>query len=128
MDFNGKTFVYKTMSFGDFAAQVQDGKRLYLRSLSADAPADQPASLEQDFPALGAEFVLPDELRICRENMHSSILRISGPVNMWLHFGESYASTYQWFLLLTLALQMSKPMCIVRSKGPSACSCFHHLT
>lgn len=87
MDFNAKNFRYATMSFGEFAKETQNGKRLYLRALSAEAPANQPASLEQDFPALASDFVLPQQLRICRYNMHSTILRVSGPVNMWLHYG-----------------------------------------
>lgn len=87
MDFNAKNFRYVTMNFGEFAKEVQDGKRLYLRALSAEAPANQPARLEQDFSALASDFVLPEQLSICRKNMHSSILRVSGPVNMWLHYG-----------------------------------------
>lgn len=87
MDFNAKNFRYATVTFGEFAMQVNKGKRQYLRALSADAPADQPANLEQDFPLLAHDFVVPEVLRICRDNMHSSVLRISGPVHMWLHYG-----------------------------------------
>lgn len=89
MDFNAKNFRYTTMTFGNFTEQVGKGKRLYLRALSADAPTDQPANLEQDFPMLSPDFALPDGLSICGDNIHSSILRISGPVQMWLHFGET---------------------------------------
>lgn len=87
MDFNAKNFRYTTMSFEAFITQVKKGERQYLRALSADAPADQPANLEQDFPSLAPDFVLPDLLKICRDNVHSSVLRISGPVHMWLHYG-----------------------------------------
>lgn len=87
MDFNAKNFRYTTMTFSDFAKGLQDGRRLYLRALSADAPADQAASLNQDFPLLASDFVLPGQLDACERNMHSSILRISGLVNMWLHYG-----------------------------------------
>lgn len=91
MDFNAKNFQYIAMSFGDFAREAQAGKRLYLRALSPDAPADQTANFERDFPALAADFVLPQELVKCTDNIHSSVLRISGPVNMWLHYGTSLA-------------------------------------
>lgn len=87
MDFNAKNFRYIPMGFGEFAREVQKGRRLYLRSLSVDAPADRPASLEQDFPILASDFALPDLLKTCEDNLHSSILRISGSVNMWLHYG-----------------------------------------
>lgn len=89
MDFNAKNFRYTTMAFGDFARGVQAGNRMYLRALSPDAPADQAASLERDFPALATEFSLPKELVKCADNVHSSVLRVSGPVNMWLHYGAS---------------------------------------
>lgn len=89
MDFNAKNFRYTTMNFGNFVQQVRDGKRLYLRALSAEAPTDQPANLEKDFPMLSPDFVLPGELSMCRDKIHSSILRVSGPVHMWLHFGEA---------------------------------------
>lgn len=101
MDFNAKNFRYATMSFGEFITQVKKGKRQYLRALSADAPADQPANLEQDFPSLAPDFVLPDLLNICRDNLHSSVLRISGPVHMWLHYGIVYIALGFDELLLT---------------------------
>ncbi|KAG8160283.1 hypothetical protein KVR01_009819 [Diaporthe batatas] len=86
MDFNAKNFRYTTMRFGDFAKEIQSGARLYLRALSANAPADQPANLANDFPELTADFSLPEALDMCRENMHSSVLRVSGQVDMWLHY------------------------------------------
>lgn len=89
MDFNAKNFRYTTMAFGDFAKEIQTGKRLYMRALSPDAPANQAANLDRDFPVLNTDFSLPQELVKCAENVHSSVLRISGPVNMWLHYGTS---------------------------------------
>lgn len=82
MDFNAKNFRYTSMAFGDFAREVQNGKRLYLRALSADAPANQPANLAHDFPSLAADFRLPEALNMCLENMHSSVLRVSGQVSL----------------------------------------------
>lgn len=87
MDFNAKNFRYITMEFGDFVREAQKGKRLYLRALSAEAPANQPASLEQDFPTLASDFSLPQQLQTVKEDIHSCVLRVSGPVNMWLHYG-----------------------------------------
>lgn len=92
MDFNAKNFKYTTMAFGDFAKAVQQQrKKMYLRTLSPDAPAEQAANLERDFPMLATEFSLPAELNAAagQEKVHSSVLRISGPVNMWLHYGTS---------------------------------------
>ncbi|KAI7777459.1 hypothetical protein LA080_003500 [Diaporthe eres] len=86
MDFNAKNFRYTSMAFGDFAREVRNGARVYLRALSADAPANQPANLAHDFPSLAADFRLPEALNMCLENMHSSVLRVSGQVDMWLHY------------------------------------------
>lgn len=82
MDFNAKNFRYTSMAFGDFAREVRDGARFYLRALSADAPANQPANLARDFPSLAADFRLPEALNMCSENMHSSVLRVSGQVSL----------------------------------------------
>lgn len=82
MDFNAKNFRYTSMAFCDFAREVQSGARFYLRALSADAPANRPANLAQDFPSLAADFMLPEALNMCLENMHSSVLRVSGQVSL----------------------------------------------
>ena len=82
MDFNAKNFRYTSMAFGDFAREVQNGARFYLRALSADAPADQAANLAHDFPSLAADFRLPEALKMCLDNMHSSVLRVSGQVSL----------------------------------------------
>ena len=86
MDFNAKNFRYVTKSFGSFVEEVKSGGRLYLRALATDEPTSKPADLRRDFPALAADFVLPPELAIVAENSFSSVLRISGPVDMWLHY------------------------------------------
>ena len=86
MDFQAKNFEYVTQSFGSFLDAVEKGEKLYLRSLSKDSPSDKPASLADDFPEIANDFELPPELALVMENAHSSPLRISGPVNMWLHY------------------------------------------
>lgn len=86
MDFNAKNFLYVTKTFAEFANEVKEGSRLYLRALSTEEPADRPANLTEDFPALSVDFVLPQELSFVSDNTFSSVLRVSGPVNMWLHY------------------------------------------
>nr|POF03520.1 trna wybutosine-synthesizing protein 4 [Quercus suber] len=86
MDFQSKNFDYVTRDFGSFIDGVQKGEKLYLRSLSQDAPADRPTNLADDYPEIAADFELPGELVYVVENLHSSPLRISGPVTMWLHY------------------------------------------
>jgi tRNA wybutosine-synthesizing protein 4 len=86
MDFVSKNFQYVIKPFGEFMEAVDAGKRLYLRSLSAEKPSELPADLNRDFPTIANDFQLPPELKLVGENIHSSALRISGPVNMWLHY------------------------------------------
>lgn len=86
MDFVSKNFEYAKISFGDFIDAITGGDRLYLRSLSVEKPSEQPADISRDFPTIGGDFHIPDALRIVIENAHSSPLRISGPVTMWLHY------------------------------------------
>lgn len=86
MDFVSKNFEYVTMPFGKFMDAVDNGEKLYLRSLSAEKPSEIPADLERDFPDIADDFQLPPELGVVREKAHSSPLRISGPVTMWLHY------------------------------------------
>lgn len=91
MDFNSKNFQYVTDAFGNIVDRIQNGSgRLYLRSLSHDKPAEAPADLGEDFPGLAGDFRLPDEVSFVRDNLFSSVLRISGRVNMWLHYDVSF--------------------------------------
>jgi len=89
MSFNTKNFTYVTKKFGDFIDLVNDGERLYLRSLSCDKPTELPTDITRDFPSIAADFRLPPELVLPLKNAHSSPLRISGPVVMWLHYDVS---------------------------------------
>lgn len=86
MDFQSKNFRYETQTLGSFLDAVEQGGKLYLRALSKDAPSEQPTNLSNDFPEIAKDFSLPPELAHVMQNMHSSPLRVSGPVNMWLHF------------------------------------------
>jgi tRNA wybutosine-synthesizing protein 4 len=86
MDFQSKNFSYVTKTFGDFVDQADHGGQLYLRSLSSQNPSQLPTDLRKDFPSVADDFCLPPELAIVLENFHSSPLRISGPVMMWLHY------------------------------------------
>jgi tRNA wybutosine-synthesizing protein 4 len=86
MNFVEKNFAYETKQFDAFIDEVGRGERVYLRSLSAEKPSDLPARLEDDFPSIASDFKLPSELALVKENMHSSPLRISSSVSMWLHY------------------------------------------
>lgn len=77
------------MKFGDFISQIEQGAKLYLRSLSSDNPSLTPADISKDFPSICSDFSLPKELLFVKQNSHSSPLRISGPVVMWLHYDVS---------------------------------------
>lgn len=94
MDFTTKNFRYVTTEFGDFMKRVKKGDRLYLRALSTDKPTEKPAVLSDDFPLLATDFVLPPELALVDERHFSSVLRVSGPVNMWLHYDVSFPIFY----------------------------------
>ncbi|KAI1972797.1 tRNA methyltransferase ppm2 [Ophidiomyces ophidiicola] len=86
MDFRAKNFSYVTKEFGTFLDEVDRGGRQYLRAISADKPTEQAANLAIDFPGLNDDFRIPAELSLVSENAHSSPLRISGPVILWLHY------------------------------------------
>lgn len=66
--------------------EVHEGGRQYLRTISAEQPNKLPANLATDFPSLGNDFQLPEPLSLVTDNAHSSPLRISGPVALWLHY------------------------------------------
>lgn len=96
MDFTAKNFRYVTTGFGEFAQRVEKGDRLYLRALSHEKPTEHPALLAEDFPSLAPDFVLPPQLSLVEENLFSSVLRMSGPVNMWLHYDVSLSLSFSF--------------------------------
>ncbi|OKL56224.1 tRNA wybutosine-synthesizing protein 4 [Talaromyces atroroseus] len=86
MNFQKKNFSYTTKDFGTFMEEIHQGGRQYLRSISADQPAKKAANFAEDFPEIKNDFSLPPQLSFVQDNAHSSPLRISGPVTMWLHY------------------------------------------
>lgn len=89
MNFQSKNFAYVTKSFGSFLNEIHAGGPQYLRSISLDQPSKLPAEFVRDFPGLQNDFRLPESMALVRENEHSSPLRISGAVTMWLHYDVS---------------------------------------
>jgi tRNA wybutosine-synthesizing protein 4 len=59
---------------------------MYLRSVSTTSPNSTPSTLTNDFPELAKDFHIPSPLRLIAQNLHSSPLRISMNVSMWLHY------------------------------------------
>ncbi|KAK4455625.1 methyltransferase [Podospora aff. communis PSN243] len=86
MNFTSKNFKYTTTNFSDFTQRLKAASRLYLRALSSDKPSEKPASLSSDFPTISSDFALPSQLALVSKNLFSSVFRMSGPVNMWLHY------------------------------------------
>lgn len=86
MTFQTKNFSYVKKQFGDFIRGVAQGEKSYLRALSASNPAKHPTRIENDFPEIASDFRLPEILSPAMEKIHSSPLRISGPVTLWLHY------------------------------------------
>jgi tRNA wybutosine-synthesizing protein 4 len=86
MSFHHKNFAYTSKSLGEFIDAIIAGKREYLRSLNVTNTSTQPANITKDFPTLALDFTLPAKFNLVQSRLHSSVLRISGPVNMWLHY------------------------------------------
>lgn len=86
LSFTSKNFKYDTVPFGLFLEKAAAGSHVYMRALSTSAPSKTAANLKHDYPRLHDDFKLPNLLSFAREHEHSSILRISGDINMWLHY------------------------------------------
>lgn len=91
MDFNFKNFSYVTKDFSCFMADIEKGGKQYFRALSEKDPNDRRASFDADFPGLANDFQLPSALSLVKRNEFSSVLRVSGRVNMWLHYDGNNA-------------------------------------
>lgn len=81
-----KNFRYATRPFERFIDDIVAGKFQYLRALSQVDPLNRPANFTSDFASIAGDFQLPPELELAMHHSHSSVLRISGPVSMWLHY------------------------------------------
>ena len=86
-----RNFEYATMDFGDFMESVSTGRRQYFRALASSDHKNEPADFHKDFEGIAPDFIIPPELALIRERFHSSVLRISGLVAMWLHYDVSIA-------------------------------------
>jgi tRNA wybutosine-synthesizing protein 4 len=86
MTFKDKNFAYVKKSVADFLGGIAQGSHAYLRAVSSSQPNKLPTKLEDDFPAISNDFRVPEVCNIVKENYHSSPLRISGPVTLWLHY------------------------------------------
>ena len=88
MVFASKNFSIKHRTCEEFIKAAVQGQPTYLRSIGAkDRRA--PANFHDDFPSLAADFHLPRSFPMHELIVHSSVLRISGQVNMWLHYDVS---------------------------------------
>ncbi|EUC30052.1 hypothetical protein COCCADRAFT_7829 [Bipolaris zeicola 26-R-13] len=86
MTFKDKNFSYVKKSTADFLDGIAKGSHEYLRAVSSSQPNKLPTKLEEDFPSISNDFRIPDVCDVVKENYHSSPLRISGPVTLWLHY------------------------------------------
>lgn len=89
MNFQRKDFTYTTLTFHNFIKILQNNREahMYLRSLSSNNPTQSPAIFDDDWPSLADDVHLDHpSLAFIRRNKHSSPLRISANVNMWLHY------------------------------------------
>lgn len=93
MSFKEKNFKYVKKPFGQFLDEIASGTHphQYLRSLALGDEKRNQADLSRDFPELASDFILPASLLSVTNNAHSSPLRISGSVNMWLHYDVSHS-------------------------------------
>ncbi|KAF4120978.1 tRNA wybutosine-synthesizing protein 4 [Geosmithia morbida] len=106
LDFNSKNFQYVTDKFSNVINRISNGDRLYLRSLSQDQPSQSAADMDKDFPGLAPDFRLPKELAFVKERRFSSVLRLSGRVNMWLHYDVSTWDTLYWTVMANVYTQI----------------------
>ena len=83
MTFENRNFERKEVKFANFIDAIISGQKQYLRSLSANRKAT--AAFDTDYPEISCDFTLPPELNV-DAMFHSSVLRIAGPVRMWLHY------------------------------------------
>ncbi|KAF2671953.1 LCM-domain-containing protein [Microthyrium microscopicum] len=84
-----KNFVYEVQTFSEFKKELEAQSHVYLRSLAQVSPFQQAAYLSRDFPDIANDFQIPptlNDLFNLSSRIHSSVLRISGDVAVWLHY------------------------------------------
>ncbi|KAF2645392.1 LCM-domain-containing protein [Massarina eburnea CBS 473.64] len=86
MTFKDKNFQYIKQPFVTFIDGITGGAKTYLRAISSTQANKLPTKLEDDFSEIADDFHLPDTFAFVKDNLHSSPLRISGPVALWLHY------------------------------------------
>ncbi|KAK5955639.1 tRNA methyltransferase ppm2 [Knufia fluminis] len=87
MNFQRKDFTYRNLPFHQFLDKLNDPtSHLYLRSLAAESPSSTPANLSKDWPEIASDFHIPSQLKDIQASSHSSPLRISNDISMWLHY------------------------------------------
>ncbi|KAL6161294.1 tRNA methyltransferase ppm2 [Exserohilum turcicum] len=86
MTFKDKNFAYVKKSAASFLDGIAQGSHEYLRAVSSSQPTKLPTSLEADFPSIAPDFQIPEPCAVIKQTLHSSPLRISGPVSLWLHY------------------------------------------
>ena len=89
MSFVTKNFRYSTMDIAEMiklATETGSTEKYYLRAVSDENPRSKPVQLDTEFPAIAADFQLPEAL-LPREKVFSSVLRVSsGAVRVWTHY------------------------------------------
>ena len=114
MNFLRKDFAYRNIPFHHFLSKLSDKTaHLYLRSLSNDDPSTVPASLEKDWPEIAGDFSLPGQLKAIESSVHSSPLRMSSDINMWLHYDVMANVLFQVSGIKKLALFPPKDLPIL---------------
>lgn len=86
MTFKEKNFSYVKKTATQFLDDIANGSQEYLRAISSSQPNKLPTKLDEDFPTISDDFQLPEIFEVVKENCHSSPLRVSGPVSLWLHY------------------------------------------
>lgn len=105
MNFQRKDFAYRNLPFHHFLSKLADkSAHLYLRSLANENPSSMPANLKNDWPEFASDFTLPEQLKGIEPSIHSSPLRISSDINMWLHYDVMANVLFQISGLKKLAL------------------------
>ncbi|KAL6710068.1 tRNA methyltransferase ppm2 [Coniothyrium glycines] len=86
MTFKDKNFQYVKRTVAEFLDGISQGSHAYLRAISTSQPNKLPTKLEEDFPGIADDFRLPEIFETVKAGYHSSPLRISGRVSLWLHY------------------------------------------